>query len=83
MKVRITERALRDFNKLPRAVQARITPAIQSLGDSPYVSRSKQLRNRHERSMRIGVYRILYIVDTKNKVVSIVGINHRREVHRR
>ena len=36
----------------------------------------------HDRRIRVGTYRIIYELNEKEKVVSILRVRHRREVYR-
>ena len=58
-----------------------IIAAIRSLADNPRPSGCKKLVNRPERRLRVGDYRILYLVDDVRRTVSISAIAHRREVY--
>ena len=69
------------MNRLPGTVHARLSKRILSLGDNPRHRGIKKLSGREEYRLRVGDYRVLYIVDDVNRIVTIVAVGHRREVY--
>lgn len=67
---------------LPSVYVKAVATAIDSLAEEPM--RGKVLRGRlgHLRSLRVGVYRILYRFDVRAKRVLIAAIKHRSEAYR-
>ena len=77
---KLSKRALDYINSLDRTTQSRITSKINELCLNPFdIGLSKPLKQRSERSSRVGDYRILFMVVESDLVVSKVG--HRREVY--
>jgi len=77
--------ARRQLRKLQRTTNAKaqdIIAGIMSLAEDPRPPASKKLVNRSELRLRIGDYRILYLVDDVRRTVTILVIAHRREVYR-
>ena len=71
-RILLSPRADRDLKKLPLEVQRKIDLALQKLTRDPLqVSQSKYLKDRKlaDFRIRIGDYRILYDVYTKNNTV--------------
>ena len=60
----------------------RISKTILALENNPFPHGSKKLKNRDGWPIRVGDYRILYLVDGKAKNVAVGNIGHRREVYR-
>ncbi|MDQ3401475.1 MAG: type II toxin-antitoxin system RelE/ParE family toxin [Chloroflexota bacterium] len=71
------------LGRLPANYAAAADTVILSLDDEPL--RGKALRGElaHLRSLRVGVYRILYRFDARSKTVIIDTIRHRSEAYRR
>ena len=63
-------------------MQVRISRAILSLEKNPFPSGCKKLKNRDGFRIRVGDYRVLYLVDVKLKQIVVGSIGHRREVYR-
>ena len=80
--VHIWRTAEKELDKLPAAVQTRITSKILSLESDPRPRLAKKLSGRDEYRLRIGDYRMLYTVDDTLGSVTVVAIGHRREVYR-
>ena len=53
-----------------------------SLAENPRPLGSRKLANRSEMRLRIGDYRVLYLIDDVRGTVTISVIAHRREVYR-
>ncbi|MGQ0504658.1 MAG: type II toxin-antitoxin system RelE family toxin [Myxococcaceae bacterium] len=82
--VTILPEALRALKKLSKEVQRRVSKAIDKLAAEPRPSGAKALQGDDKGYLRIrvGDYRIVYIVDDGKLTVLIVRIGHRREVYR-
>lgn len=75
--------AIRDLKGLPLDVRPRIEAAIDRLGNNPRPPGSKKLVGfNNERRLRVGDYRVLYVVADDQRKVTIARIAHRREVYR-
>ncbi len=75
--------ARRDLKRLPVAVLRRIDAQILSLAEEPFPPDAKKLEGLEGlHRVRVGDYRILYTVDTKQRVVTIAKLRHRREAYR-
>lgn len=78
-----TPAAERDFKRLPVAVQRRVDAHILPLADDPFPGGSEKLEGLGGlHRIRVGDYRILYLVNTKQHVVTIAKLRHRREAYR-
>lgn len=80
--LRIKRSAEKEMDRLPREVFERVTEAILNLEIDPRPRSSKKLRGVDEYRLRVGPYRILYLIDDEKRVVEIVAVGHRREVYR-
>ncbi len=77
--------ASRQLRKLPPNVIKRIASRIDELENNPFPSGFEQLKVHKDPPMyriRIGRYRILYIVDPPTKTLTIFSIGHRRHIYR-
>jgi mRNA interferase RelE/StbE len=55
---------------------------MQALSGDPRPSGCEKLSGQERYRVRQGAYRILYEVDDRNRVVTVVKIGHRRDVYR-
>jgi len=75
--------AVRDLKSLPVELQSRIEKAIQRLTDEPRTSGTKKLAGfENEWRLRVGDYRVLYIINDSAQQVVIARVAHRREAYR-
>ena len=79
--VRILRSAEKEMDRLPVTVHARLSKRILSLEENPRPRGVKKLSGRDEYRLRVGDYRILYVIDDGNHTVTIVAVGHRREVY--
>ena len=80
--LKIKERAQKDIKKLAPSYRTRIVQLVRFLADDPRPVHSGKLTNREEWRLRFGDYRILYVIDDKNRIVTIVRVKHRKEAYR-
>ena len=82
-KIEISATAEKQLKKLPRDAQRSIVKAILTLGDDPFPRGSRKLRGYEDLyRIRVGVYRILYSVESNRLIVIILKIGHRKDVYR-
>ncbi|HHT9119079.1 MAG TPA: type II toxin-antitoxin system RelE family toxin [Candidatus Hypogeohydataceae bacterium YC41] len=73
--------AEKDLNRLPAKIHDRIVEDLISLKESPHPHGAKKLRGREGYRIRVGDYRILYVIHEKEKKVEIFSVAHRKEVY--
>jgi len=78
----IKRSAEREIDRLPPGVHRRISDKILTLEDNPRPFGSHKLRGEEEYRLRVGDYRVLYIIDDKARRVFVYGVAHRREAYR-
>jgi|HubBroStandDraft_1064217.scaffolds.fasta_scaffold193109_1 mRNA interferase RelE/StbE len=83
--VKLSAKAQREIEELPRHVQKRVTRWLGLLADDPYRRPSCQLEGYPElrRIHASKAYVIVYSVLENEVVVLVVRVAHRREVYRR
>ena len=72
----------RDLRGIPRKEVRRILQKTEALRENPYPAGSLKLSGRDRYRIRQGDYRILYSVNDKFVIVTIVKIAHRRDAYR-
>jgi mRNA interferase RelE/StbE len=81
--IELTPAARRDLKSIPARIRKQIDKQILSLAENPYPPGSKKIKGVEGLlRVRVGDYRILYIIEVKRLVVVIVTIGHRRDVYR-
>jgi mRNA interferase RelE/StbE len=76
-------RQLRQFQNTHNRNSEDIVTGIMSLAENPRPSNARKLVNREEWRLRVGEYRILFLIDDERRTITITAIAHRREIYRR
>jgi mRNA interferase RelE/StbE len=80
--VEVKPSARKELEALPDNVLARVILKLESLGAAPRPTGCKKLKGYKDQwRIRVGDWRVLYIIDDTAKLVSITHIAHRREVY--
>ena len=81
-KISITKRAEKDLKNLERAAKNRVVTAILNLkNDSRPVGCRKILSEEGVWRIRVGDWRIGYLIDDVNQEINIIRIAHRKEFY--
>ncbi len=74
--------AVKELKQLPKEIIARILQAVESLADDPFPAGAKKLvGSKHTYRIREGDYRMIYDVLSKNLVIEIIRVGHRKDVY--
>ncbi len=80
--VRFSPRAQRDLRGLPAQIVQRILPRIEELATEPRPQGAKKLSGtQHIWRIRIGDYRVIYLVEDTIKLVEIRKAGHRKDIY--
>ena len=80
--VEIKPSARKELEVLPATVLARVIPKMESLHQEPRPPGCKKLRGYKDQwRIRVGDWRVVYIIDDTARLVSVTRIAHRREVY--
>jgi mRNA interferase RelE/StbE len=81
--LRFEKRVFKDLDRVPRNELVRIDKTIQSLALQPFpVGVKKLVGETNLYRLRQGDYRIVYAVDRQARIISVLGVRHRREAYR-
>ena len=76
--------ARKELEALPDRVLARVVQKLESLGHAPRPTGCKKLKGYKDQwRVRVGDWRVVYIIDDAAKLIRITRIAHRREVYER
>jgi len=74
--------ARKELENLSDRLIARLVPKIDGLAANPRPSGCRKLRGYKDLwRIRVGDYRVVYIVDDDRKMVSVTRVAHRRDVY--
>jgi mRNA interferase RelE/StbE len=80
--VELKPSARKELESLPDTVLARVVSKLESLKHDPRPAGCKKLKGYKDQwRIRIGDWRVVYIVDDNARLVSVTRIAHRREVY--
>ena len=74
--------AEKELNRLPEKVHQRIARKLLELENGPGPHGAQKLQGHDGYRIRIGDYRVLYLIDDGVKTVELLAVGHRREVYR-
>ena len=80
--VLVKKSVYKTLEALPKADIKRLTDAMIGLADDPHPPQSKKLTNDDRYRLRVGDYRILYVIENAVLVVLVIKVGHRRDVYR-
>jgi mRNA interferase RelE/StbE len=55
---------------------------LLSLEGDPRPKGCVKLRGAQDYRLRVGQYRVLYIIDDRERIIEIIAVGHRRDVYR-
>ena len=81
--VTLTASASKELHELPDKIITRIVTHLEALAATPRPHGCQKLHGGDkEYRIRIGDYRIIYVIEDSRKIVDVTRIAHRREVYR-
>lgn len=80
-RVEFSPRALKEFEAQERGVCGRILRALARLAADPYRSPAVKALEGGGYRLRVGDFRVLYVIENDRLVVLVVGVAHRREAY--
>ena len=80
--VELKASARKELERLPSKLIERIFPKLEALGDDPRPAGCKKLKGgQQEWRIRVGDYRVVYVIDDAKLRVSVTRIRNRSEVY--
>lgn len=74
--------AIRALRKLDAMSAARVRGALALLASEPRPPGSRKLSGRDAYRVRVGDYRIIYVIEDPERLIVVVLVGHRNDVHR-
>ncbi len=82
-RIEVSATAERQLKKLRRDDQVRVVRAVQNLAGDPRPLGCRKLQGHADvYRIRVGRYRVLYSIDGRRIIVSVLKIAHRKDVYR-
>ncbi len=80
--VEMLRSAQKQLTRLPAEHQERILVAMEALADEPRPQGCSKLTGRDAWRIRVGDYRIIYVIFDDRRVVIVVVVGHRKDAYR-
>jgi mRNA interferase RelE/StbE len=83
-RIRFKKSAEKEIAKLPNKAISQIKPVIDGLALNPRPPGSKKLESQKEPlwRIRVGDYRVIYLIEEIIKIIEIRKIGHRKDIYR-
>ncbi len=82
MKIVYTKSSEKELLALDRKTAQRVFRKIELFSKNPLGNKAKRLSGSKGYRIRVGDYRVIYLIDRKIKEIVIIKIGHRREVYK-
>jgi mRNA interferase RelE/StbE len=82
MKILLVKSAEKELLRLNKTLGQRIFQKIRLLKNDPYGQNSKKLEGHEGYRMRMGDYRVIYLIDKVKQEILIIKIGHRRDIYK-
>ena len=80
-KLVIAPQAQKELKKIPKRYQQSIRLLLRGLKEDPLIGKKLRLELSGKSSIKIGVYRIIYKVNEKDKIIYVSTAGHRSTVY--
>lgn len=80
--VKLKRSAEKELEHLPEKIHDRIVAALIALKNNPLPVGAKKLHGREGYRIRVGDYKILYVVDDSKQKIEVFSVAHRHEVYK-
>ncbi len=80
-KLRVSSRAENEIKKITHPHQKAIILALTEIKEEPFLGKPLTRELTGKFSFRVGVYRIIYKVNKKDKVIDILTAGHRATIY--
>ena len=78
----IAAKELEKIHKKDKKLYFRLITAIESLKKDPYQAKTLKGKLSGDYSLRVGSYRVLYVIHKNTFIVYIIDLGHRREIYK-
>jgi mRNA interferase RelE/StbE len=82
MKILFVKSAEKELLRLNKPLAQRIFQKVGLLEKDPYGQNSQKLEGSTGYRIRIGDYRVIYLINKENQTIIIIKIGHRREIYK-
>jgi mRNA interferase RelE/StbE len=82
-KIHISNHAIKQLDKMHKAIYLKAYERIRTLMTNPRPNGCVKLTDFEEYRIRFGDYRVLYIINEKNKIIEVLDVANRKEIYKK
>ena len=80
-KIVVSPQAAKELKALKKLYQVSINNAFLEIKEDPHVGKALSREFTGKFSYKIGVYRIIYKINKKDKIVNVLSVGHRSNIY--
>lgn len=77
------EGAIKQIQKLPFLLSKRIYNKVNQLKENPFSYDIKKIKKEEVFRLRVGDYRVLFDINLKDKLITILRLGHRKNIYKK
>lgn len=79
--IRITPKAISQLKNIKENHKNALAQTIEDLKENPFLGKPLEKDLKGKYSYRVGVYRIIYVINQKDKKINIISAGHRSIIY--
>ncbi len=80
-KLKLTAKAKKELKNLHKSYKVIIPRALEEIRNDPFLGKTLERDLTGKFSFRVGVYRIIYIVNKKDRIITVISAGHRSKIY--
>lgn len=80
-KLKLTGRAKKELRNLKKTHQEALATVLEELKEDPLTGKLLTRELKSQYSLRVGVYRLIYRINKKDKIVTVLTAGHRSTIY--
>ncbi|MBU0958613.1 MAG: type II toxin-antitoxin system RelE/ParE family toxin [Nanoarchaeota archaeon] len=76
------EGSIRQLNKLPSLLSCRILKKVEELKEDPFSKDIKKLKGEPGFRLRVGDYRVIFDIDFRDNLISVLRLGYRKNIYK-
>jgi len=77
----LAAKELEKIYKVEKKLYSRLIAAVEALSRSPYLGKKLRGKLKDNYSLRVGDYRVIYMVRKDKLIIYVIDMGHRREIY--
>ncbi len=81
-KLKLTARAKKELKNLKKTHQEALATVIEEMKENPLIGKTLRRELTNQYSLRVGVYRLIYRINKKDKIITVLTAGHRAAIYK-